>query len=120
MIRLGLGVVGGALCFALIGAAHAQGFAWLQNSPARYFNDQDWQLMRSALTDVLDNGEAGAATSWKNPDTGNSGSMEALDRSEHQGHPCRRARISNTGRGLTSSGVFRLCKGPDGQWKFAP
>lgn len=103
------------------GPAVAQGWQWLQNSPLEYFNDKDWDLMRGTTNELLDSQPDGSARMWDNPDTGNKGQVTVLSSGEHDGMKCRRTRFHLEAKnGLTSSGLYRMCKMPDGTWKFAP
>ena len=102
------------------GQVQAQGFAWMQNSPVRGYTDADWEMVRTTMEGLLNTGKDGDKADWENPETSHSGSFELLDRSEMDGRPCRRTRITNRGRGMTSTGIFNLCQNAAGEWLFAP
>lgn len=114
------GVAGGlAAACLLLGsvAANAQNVRWLDYSPIRYFNDQDWEMARSAAKQALEAAEQGTPVSWSNPATGNSGSSTALESLDREGRPCGRLKIENMARGLSGQGTYLFCRQPDGEWK---
>ncbi len=77
-------------------------------------------MLRATAREVLDNGADGTEASWSNPATENSGSIKVLNTYEENGLRCRRTEFSNHARGLSGSGIHRLCKVADGTWKIAP
>ena len=76
--------------------------------------------MRGTMREVLDNGEDGAQDSWKNPDSGASGTIKVFNTFEQNGLRCRRASFSNSAGGFEQTSTYNLCKVADGTWKFAP
>ncbi len=101
-------------------AAFAQGYRWLDTSPAAHFNDEDWTMLRSTARELLDNGADGTEDSWENPASGSSGSIKVLNTYQQNGLRCRRTYFSNSAGGFHGSGIFSLCKVADGSWKIAP
>jgi surface antigen len=98
----------------------AQGYQWLDQSPISFFDDEDWELLRSTSREALEEGEVGETDGWHNEKTGASGTITVLETSEHEGMQCRRAKFFNSAGGVTGTGVFRMCKTADGTWKIAP
>ena len=101
-------------------AVQATGYRWLDTSPLRHFTDADWDMMRSNARAALDSGADGAQADWKNDSTGASGYIKVISSYEEEGRKCRKAEFSNSARGMTGGGIFRLCKADDGTWKLSP
>lgn len=101
-------------------AATGQGYRWLDTSPAAHFTDEDWTMLRSTAREVLDNAADGTEDSWKNPDSGASGTIKVLNTYEQEGLRCRRTYFANSAGGFHGTGIFNLCKVADGSWKIAP
>lgn len=98
----------------------SQTYKWLDTSPIKFFTDQDWEIMRSTARQTLDGADDGTTATWSNPETEASGSITVINTYEEEGRRCRRTKFFNSARGLTGSGIFRLCKIEDGSWKIAP
>lgn len=101
-------------------SAQGQGYRWLDTSPIKFFSDEDWELMRSTARKTLDNSRDGTTANWSNPETDASGSITVISTYEEDGRRCRKTKFYNSARGLTGSGIFRLCRIEDGTWKIAP
>ena len=97
-----------------------QGYRWLDTSPIKFFSDEDWELMRSTARKTLDDARDGTTANWSNPETDASGSITVISTYEEDGRRCRKTKFYNSVRGLTGSGIFRLCRIEDGTWKIAP
>jgi len=108
------------ICFQILlsNQALAVGQGWLSDAPIRYFTAKDSELMMSAVKDVLDKGENGVTREWKNPETGNFGSVTAVDRQIINSSICRHAVIKNNAKGNSASSRFLLCQDESGEWKF--
>jgi surface antigen len=113
-------LVAAAIGVSLLSApVFGQGFNWLSNAPVRHFTDKDWEILRSTMRETLDNGANGSKVTWRNPDTGNHGTIEPLDTYVQNGLRCRRTAIANYAGGLSGQGVHSLCKAEDGDWKIS-
>jgi surface antigen len=100
------------------GSALAQNLRFLERSPAAYFDDQDWALLKQATRDALDNSPDGATTSWENPKTGHKGTVTPLKTYEDSGMTCRTVRFSSEAADLTGTSTHSLCKKAD-RWRIA-
>jgi surface antigen len=92
----------------------------LVDTPAEFFNEQDYALFDAALMKALKELPSDVSAPWDNPQTGASGSSTVLRVYEHDGHACKRVRIDNRARNRTGSTVFDFCQQPDGRWTLAP
>ena len=98
----------------------AANWNWLKNSPAEAFTDSDWAMLKQTGREALEKGDNGTTALWLNHDTGHSGSITPLTKTDNNGLPCRKTKFFNSANGMTGSATFRLCKQPDGTWKIAP
>jgi surface antigen len=88
-----------------------------QETPMAKFNKKDLSLFQSATQEALESEKDGSTVTWRNPDTGASGSMTPLKTTHTAQRECRLLRIINHGGGLSSDSRFWFCKMPDGTWK---
>lgn len=93
---------------------------WLKDTPVARFNDDDWALLKSTGTELLDNGQKGDLVEWRNDESGNYGIIKIVESGEHEGKPCHRVSFFNAAPdyGLSGRAVHTLCKQEDGVWKF--
>ena len=112
-------VVGASTAFAW-SAAEAQGFRWLRNSPVAAFTDEDFDVLRAATRDAMEEGKEGQTFGWYNEVTGASGAITLREDSELDGMRCRRAKFYNSADGVTGTSIHRLCRTADGSWRVAP
>ena len=106
----------GLLLSVLAGTATASNLRWLDNSPARHFTDDDWELASDAARRALNEAADGETVSWENPRTGASGTLSPLSTLSRDGATCRRLQTSSSARGTTGGSVFEFCQRPDGTW----
>jgi len=103
----------------LLPQANAVGMGWLKDAPIRYFSEKDNEIMMSTIQAALDDGEDGASYDWKNPDSGNFGSVMLIDKLEHDGQTCRHAQIKNSARGNAATSKFLFCRQSNGKWQYS-
>jgi surface antigen len=103
-------------------AAALPGYAvwhWMRGAAVTDFSDSDWELLKEAARDMLDNLPDREQVNWSNPDTGNRGSLIVLATFTHDGKVCRRAAMRNlTFRGRDEKAAYSLCQQEDGEWLF--
>lgn len=69
---------------------------------------------------ALEANPAGQASSWSNPDSGNSGTVTPTKTYQTaQGQPCREYQQTVTIDGRTETAYGRACRQSDGAWKIA-
>ncbi len=105
---IGNGIIIGALAGGIIG-----------NSIGRAADERDRERMYRAQQVALENYPSGQASTWYNPDTGNSGSYvpEPAQQNEN-GQYCREYQQTVTIGGKTENAYGRACRQPDGDWKI--
>jgi len=117
MLRLALPI---ALLFALNPAqAQMLGPAWETNVT---LTRADLDMIKAGLAQQIHNKRLGASTSWRNPESGNSGSMALLKIFARQGQRCEQIeyRMSPPEKAMPSDRfVLTSCLQPDGTWKLA-
>ncbi len=86
----------------------------IQDTPARHFKKQDWEIMRSSIVQALDHSDPGTPFSWHNKHSGHSGSQVVVATETTEQGLCRKIAITIFGgQGKSSNGVYAFCKTPD-------
>lgn len=99
--------------------SYAQGgYLGLKDTPISEFSEEDLSLFGKAHSEALEDRADGDTVSWKNPDTGASGTITPLKTDRIDGRECRLLRIINSAGGRTGDSRFWYCKQPDGLWKI--
>ncbi|MDX1432538.1 MAG: RT0821/Lpp0805 family surface protein [Gammaproteobacteria bacterium] len=107
------------LLATLCAPSQASNLRFLEYSPSAYFNDEDWKLMRAAVSDALDNKPAGETVTWRNDDTGHHGAITPLESFEQFNTTCRKVRVSNEAGDVKATRLVNLCKDiKSGEWKI--
>ncbi len=92
---------------------------WMRGAAVIDFSESDWELLKEAARDMLDNRPDREQVNWSNPDTGNRGSLIVLATFTHDGKVCRRAAMRNlTFRGRDEKAAYSLCQQENGEWLF--
>ncbi|MGI9290103.1 MAG: RT0821/Lpp0805 family surface protein [Gammaproteobacteria bacterium] len=107
-----------ALSIMTANAVMAQNTMFLRKSPIAQLNEQDRKLLRDTIDKLLVSPD-GTVLDWQNPDTGSGGRVKVLDTEESDKLTCRKIRARNQARGRQADGIYRLCKEPEGEWRFA-
>lgn len=89
---------------------------WLNQSPARHFTDEDWELAKDAADKALNAAKDGETVSWQSPTSDTKGSFTPLSTSTRQGATCRQVKTTNHARNLDGGSVINFCQQPDGEW----
>jgi outer membrane surface antigen len=111
-----------ALCFAI--PAQAQIFGplgpmWETNVT---LTQADMDTIRGTLAQQIHNKRPGTSASWKNPNSGNSGSITLLNAFARQGRRCEQIeyRLHPPQQAMPSDRfVLTSCVQQDGSWKLA-
>jgi hypothetical protein len=96
------------------------GLLFLHDVPARFFNDQDWRILKKAVNHTLEAVPDGKTRVWQNKATGSKGVLKPVKTYPHQGTKCRTLKILNEAAGRTGESVFDFCQQANGLWKLAP
>lgn len=102
----------------LVSVGHASNLRFLESAPAGYFDDRDWELLRDAVGDLLDEGEDGDTGAWKNEENGHNGNLVLIKSFEAYGTTCRRVKITNEAGDFKATSVRELCRDEEGNWKI--
>lgn len=100
-----------------IGAGAVVG-AFLGNQIGASMDKVDAMEAERTAQNSLEKAASGQTTSWKNPDTGNSGSFTPKRTYETQNTYCREFTQTINVGGKTQSGYGTACRQPDGTWKI--
>lgn len=92
-------------------------FAFLYDTPAQYFNAQDWKMLETTADYALSKLPNGKSAKWQNPKTGNSGLLEPINSIKKHGTICRDLQITNYAQHRKDQYVFMFCKFSTG-WKI--
>lgn len=108
---LGLGAAAGAW---------AQPYTTLGGAPLSLMSEKDIALYQDALKTSLDAGKDGQQSSWSNPETGASGTIEPR-RSFKQGEKaCRDVYLETRAKGRHEKGTWAFCRDAGGAWQLSP
>lgn len=121
------GAVGGAVIGSNVGkgkgniAAIAAGTllgAAIGNDIGRSLDRADIQYHDRAGQSALEHNKVGATSSWKNPDTGASGTFTPVKTYEKAGSYCREFNQTIKIGDKVEKGYGTACRQPDGSWKI--
>lgn len=95
-------------CF--VSNASAISMQFLKYSPAASFTAEDFKMLQETGKKAVDDNADGKTSSWKNSQSGNSGSITPLDSSTIDGNHCRRVKFINRAKENYSESTFTFCK----------
>jgi surface antigen len=102
------GIVGGVLLGGLLGGAIGSAL-----------DQRDKQLAYQSQQAALESSRTGQTSTWRNPDTGHSGSYTPTKTYENaSGQYCREYQEKVVIDGKTHSAYGTACRQPDGSWKI--
>ena len=96
---------------------HASNLRFLEFSPSAFFTEKDWELVRSAARDLLNNHKDGESVTWKNDDNGHNGKLTVLNTYAEFGTTCRRMRVFSDAIEVSATRLVNMCKNKEGLWK---
>lgn len=97
--------------------AIASNYSFLNESPVRYLDNQDWDLLSAAQQKALDKTPDNSKVTWKNPRRNHQGYFIPENTTHQDGTTCRTLKIFMDANGLTSLVHFRYCK-LQGKWRI--
>lgn len=124
------GAVAGAAAGGLISAAAGASTGWIVAATVLgavaggvigdYMTQEDKMMAGETTTNALETQPTGNTSSWRNPDTGNSGNITVNETFEKaDGTPCRTFTQTISAGDRTESSVGTACREADGTWKVA-
>ena len=100
------------------GAAGALLGAFLGNNVGKSLDRADQLALRRSTDNALENQPSGTAVAWKNPDSGNYGTVTPKPSYQDSGGKyCREFSQTVTVGGKTEEAYGTACRQPDGSWK---
>ena len=103
---------------ALPWMAHAGNMRFLEFSPSAFFTEKDWDLLKAAADDLLNNRKDGESVTWKNEASGYNGKLTVLRTFADFGTTCRRMRVFSDAIDVSATRVVNMCKNKEGLWKI--
>jgi surface antigen len=100
-------IVGAALMGGLLGGAIGHGL-----------DNRDKEMAAKAARQAFENNRTGQASTWNNPDSGNSGSVTPTRTYQQGGTYCREYQQTITVGGEKKQAFGTACRQPDGSWKI--
>jgi len=127
--KTAIGAVGGAAAGGLIGAAAGGGATGiiggvllgglLGGAVGNALDQRDRDLAAQAYQNSLENERTGTTSTWRNPDSGHSGTVTPTRTYESaSGQYCREFQQTVTVGGETQQAYGTACRQPDGSWKI--
>lgn len=120
------GTLAGAAAGAVIGSEVGGTFAtvvgaiaggYLGGRLGKTLDNKDRSAMQSTTQSALERAPTGQTQSWRNPDTGHSGSVTPQEAYRNtEGQPCREYQETVTAGGETQTGYRTACRQSDGTW----
>jgi len=92
--------------------------AFAGSEVGKYMDGQDKMKMQAATQRTLERSSTGQTSSWRNPDSGNSGKITATRTFQEDGRYCREFNQTITVGGKTEKGYGTACRQPDGSWQI--
>jgi surface antigen len=90
---------------------------FIQDTPLGTMSQEDRQMYKRTLDEALDSGAVGQTKEWRNPETGNSGSVKVIKDFSRQESTCRRVETFAQTKSLKNRARWNFCKQPSGEWK---
>jgi surface antigen len=110
------GAIGGNTASVLAGAATG---ALLGGLAGNMLDQRDRRLAAEATQRALETGATGSELPWRNPDTGNSGTVTPVRTYQQaSGRYCREYQSEIVVGGKTHQGFGTACRMPDGSWQI--
>jgi surface antigen len=102
------GIIGGVLIGGLLGGAIGN-----------HLDQRDKELAARNAQNTFENAKTGQTSTWKNPDSGNSGEITPTKTYQNaSGQYCREYQQTITVGGEKQQGYGTACRQPDGSWKI--
>ncbi|MBT6608295.1 MAG: glycine zipper 2TM domain-containing protein [Rhodospirillaceae bacterium] len=124
IIGAGLGALvgsqlGGGKGKYITGAIGAMAGAWAGGELGKSLDKEDQAYMKRNAQDGLEYGKTGDKSGWKNPDSGNSGTITPKQTYQKaDGQYCREFEQTVYVDGKEEAATGRACRHPDGTWKI--
>ncbi|MCU0766399.1 MAG: RT0821/Lpp0805 family surface protein [Gammaproteobacteria bacterium] len=104
------------LCAAALPVRAMNLIPLLQDTPAQFYDDEDYALFDGALKKALNELAANGISPWQNQKTGAGGVITVREQFERGGKPCKWLRVESHARNRTGESMMTFCLQPDGRW----
>ncbi|NRA74278.1 MAG: glycine zipper 2TM domain-containing protein [Rickettsiales bacterium] len=84
----------------------------------KYMDEKDKMKMQLATQRSLEKSRTGKTSTWRNPDSGHSGTVTPTKTFQSNGRYCREFQQTITVGGKTEKGYGTACRQPDGSWQI--
>lgn len=111
----GIGKGRGRVVATAVGAVAG---ALLGGEIGRHLDSQDKKIADLNASRTLENAKSGTVSTWKNPDSGHSGTFKPTRTYERQGRYCREFVQSVRIGGKVEEAYGTACRQPDGSWEM--
>lgn len=106
----------GQLAAVAIGAIAG---AWAGSELGKKLDEEDKVYAQRTAQDAMEYNKAGQTSTWRNPDSGNSGTVTPVQTYENSaGKDCREFETSIFVEGEQEKGTGTACRQPDGTWQI--
>ncbi len=105
----------GQLAAVAIGALAGSMFG---NEIGKSLDKADRAYMQQAATTGLEKNRSGQSSTWRNPDSGHSGTVTPTQTVQVAGRDCRDYESTVTIDGKTERAIGRACRNSDGTWQI--
>lgn len=107
------------ILFSVIAApVYATNMSYLNETPAKYYTDQDWEMLSQAQDKALNKAADNTRISWRNPATNHDGYFIPSQTTHVNGKTCRQLKTYLDANGISTMVHFRYCK-VAGEWKLS-
>lgn len=107
----GKGAIAGTIGGALLGA-------WAGSEVGASLDNADRAAASQAAQNSFEYGRTGVATSWSNPDSGNSGTVTPTKTYQSSGQTCREYTQTINVGGKNETAYGKACRQADGSWQI--
>jgi len=105
---------------SIAGTALANNTWFATRGAVANMTDEDREYLKKATDKILNKQADGTSLEWSNPESGAGGKLQVAGTHQDFGTTCRLLRMTNTSKGISRTGDFRLCADNEGIWRFAP
>ncbi len=93
---------------------------FMSDQPITEFSEEDMELFRASVLDVLENKQENETLNWENPNTDTKGQIKLLNISSFHGLPCKTVELKNSTKNIVGSVyTYKACKQQD-TWQILP
>jgi len=98
------------------GQAQARAWEWAKRLPLNQYSQQDIEILKQSMAEILGSLADGEPGEWSNPETGHGGTITPLTTVHQNDKLCRQTRFTASVEGQENKSDFFLCRQADGVW----